>query len=126
MTQGEFAEWLRAEQTTVSSWERGRTEPSGPALIALCALLQLDPEAILHGTGFSIPDFHPPIPATLHDLDFYKDGKDGEKIKLTRIQVPRVVDHAKKLIRNFEAAEAEGLVRAAMKNGHRVWLIIES
>lgn len=85
----------------------------------------MEPEAILHGTAFSVPDFHPPIPVIQHDLDFYTDGKGGEKIKLSRIHVPRVVDRAKKQIRNFEPAEAEGLVRAAIRKGHRVWLIIE-
>jgi DNA-binding transcriptional regulator YiaG len=43
ITQARMAENLDVSQHTIQSWESGRTQPKGAALLALAALLKVDP-----------------------------------------------------------------------------------
>lgn len=59
LTQKELGEKLLTDQTTVSAWERGRSEKlAGPSLVALAMVLQTTPDALLTGVGWerAIPD----------------------------------------------------------------------
>ena len=49
LTQAQVAERLFTDQTTVSSWERGKAAPSGAALAAVCMLFGVDRKAIESG-----------------------------------------------------------------------------
>ena len=56
LTQKELGERLLTDQTTVSAWERGKSEKlAGPSLVALAMVLQTTPEAILTGIGWERP-----------------------------------------------------------------------
>lgn len=56
MTQAELGEKLRTDQTTVSAWEKNKTNLAGPSLVALAELLLTTPEALLTGEGFKVPE----------------------------------------------------------------------
>ncbi len=57
LTQKELGERLLTDQTTVSAWERGKSEKlAGPSLVALAMVLQTTPEAILTGVKWERPD----------------------------------------------------------------------
>jgi DNA-binding transcriptional regulator YiaG len=49
MTQADLAMRLFTDQTTISSWERGKAEPSGAALAALCLLFAVGRETVERG-----------------------------------------------------------------------------
>lgn len=51
LTQAKLAEVLLTDQTTVSSWERGKADPSGPALAALCRIFEIDRAVLETGKG---------------------------------------------------------------------------
>ena len=55
-TQYRLAEALGSNQRLVSHWERGVAKPSGAAMTAISSLLGITSEALLTGTGFTIPD----------------------------------------------------------------------
>lgn len=46
LTQAQVADRLFTDQTTVSSWERGKAAPSGAALAAVCMLFGVDRRSI--------------------------------------------------------------------------------
>lgn len=50
-TQAQVAKSLFTDQTTISAWERGKAEPSGAALAALCALFEVSRDYLESGKG---------------------------------------------------------------------------
>lgn len=54
-TQADLADRLRVQKATVSAWERGIASPNGISLIALAAVLNTTPEALLGEVRFTIP-----------------------------------------------------------------------
>ena len=54
-TQRELAALLHVPQASVSQWESGKAKPSGPVLAHLARVLGLTEEAIVQGTGFTLP-----------------------------------------------------------------------
>lgn len=56
-----LAEAVGVPQQSISSWERGLTEPSGPGMLTLTTVLGLTAVALKTGKGFTIPEA-PPAP----------------------------------------------------------------
>jgi transcriptional regulator with XRE-family HTH domain len=54
-TQSDLADRLRVKKATVSAWERELATPNGISLIALAAVLNISPEALLGEVDFTIP-----------------------------------------------------------------------
>ena len=54
-TQSDLAERLRVRKATVSAWEREVAQPNGISLIALAAVLNTTPEALLGKGPFTLP-----------------------------------------------------------------------
>lgn len=72
-TQGELADRLGTKQQLLSHWERGIAEPSAAAMASLCATLNVRPEAMTTGEGFSVPDMP-------EDLPIPPSGKRGGRV----------------------------------------------
>ncbi|WP_341482257.1 helix-turn-helix domain-containing protein [Geothrix paludis] len=56
MNQAGLAEVLGVPQQSISAWERGITEPSGPAMALLTATFKTTEEALRTGEMFEIPE----------------------------------------------------------------------
>ncbi len=54
-TQSDLADRLRVRKATVSAWERETAAPNGISLIALAAVLNTSPDALLGEARFTIP-----------------------------------------------------------------------
>ncbi len=63
-SQVSLAEAVGVPQQSISSWERGLTDPSGPGMLTLTTVLGVTAVALKTGKGFSIPDA-PPSPEGL-------------------------------------------------------------
>jgi transcriptional regulator with XRE-family HTH domain len=59
-SQATLATAVGVPQQSISSWERGLTEPSGPGMRMLTTALGVTAVALKTGKGFSIPDAPPP------------------------------------------------------------------
>lgn len=55
-SQVSLAEAVGVPQQSISSWERGLTEPSGPGMLMLTTVLGLTAAALRTGKGFAIPE----------------------------------------------------------------------
>jgi transcriptional regulator with XRE-family HTH domain len=58
-SQVSLAEAVGVPQQSISSWERGLTEPSGPGMLTLTTVLGVTAVALKTGKGFVVPDAPP-------------------------------------------------------------------
>jgi transcriptional regulator with XRE-family HTH domain len=58
-SQVSLAEAVGVPQQSISSWERGLTEPSGPGMLTLTTVLGVTAVALKSGKGFVVPDAPP-------------------------------------------------------------------
>jgi len=78
-----LAEAVGVPQQSVSSWERGLTDPSGPGMAMLTNVLGVTAAALKTGKGFTIPDAPPALEgrgAQLHGAEEgYVAVEDGTR-----------------------------------------------
>lgn len=117
-TQAQVAKRLFTDQTTISAWERGKAEPSGAALAALCALFEVSRVTLETGRGldraYPASSMGTKAPEGLRptfdpsDLD----GKPGA-----------LVDIATGQVRPATLAELKKALEAATKAKRPVWVV---
>lgn len=59
LNQAALAEAIGVPQQSISSWERGITEPSGPGMLMLTGFLGVTAVALVTGKGFTVPEARP-------------------------------------------------------------------
>lgn len=117
-TQAQVAKRLFTDQTTVSAWERGKAEPSGAALAALCTLFEVSRSALETGRGLD-KAYPMPLMGTKAAERFRPvfdplelDGKAGA-----------LVDIATGQVRPATLAELKKALDAAAKAMQPVWVV---
>lgn len=116
-TQEDLAQALKTDRQIVSYWERGISKPSRPAMQLLVRLFRLSAEALLVGTGFSIPD----LPEGDHAL-----GKESLREMLPASEIGKVLilgaESGKSKLTSFEQAIKR--LKVAETEGYMVWLVV--
>lgn len=77
-----LAEAVGVPQQSISSWERGLTEPSGPGMLTLTTVLGLSAEALKTGKGFVVPNAQPALEGRVgqpHGGEGYVAVEDGTR-----------------------------------------------
>jgi transcriptional regulator with XRE-family HTH domain len=125
LTQKELGERLLTDQTTVSAWERGKSEKlAGPSLVALAMVLQTTPEAILTGVKWERPGPSPTPTASDRAAEPYASDlvhlpaapKAGEAVWVSR-DAP---DHHQAMGNRMVQAE----LKKALGKGRPVWVVV--
>lgn len=124
-SQAQLASALGSNQRLVSHWERDVAKPSAAALSSLSNLLGLSVDALLEGSGFSIPD----VP----DLDSGGGCDSGRLLRLKAIArlVPEVPTGKVLVLRVNECrveadtvSSAARALRTGVQEGAEVILVI--
>lgn len=79
LNQAGLAEVLGVPQQSISSWERGITVPSGPAMALLTATFQTTEEALRTGEKFEIPEDLIPTNRTVERRGHLMAVEDGTR-----------------------------------------------
>lgn len=117
-TQVELGLALNTDQTTVSSWERERVQPSGPTLAALAGLFKTTPDALETGKRFNIPD-SPPLPG------------GAPKARMVELRDPedastQFLDLKSNVTRELQdPQEAILKIIQASREGKKIWVVVE-
>jgi transcriptional regulator with XRE-family HTH domain len=125
LTQKELGERLLTDQTTVSAWEKDKSQKlAGPSLVALAELLQTTPEALLTGVGFKVPEgpipTHKLVARVANEADIIPlppEPPEGHLawVEKTTPEQPHVLEG--------KAALAE--IKKALASGRKIWLVVK-
>jgi DNA-binding transcriptional regulator YiaG len=123
-SQGRLAQALGSNQRLVSHWERDIAKPSGAAMTAISSLVGMTTEALLTGTGFTIPD----IPAKVEGVAKETVAQYAALSKF----LPQAVGESVMLV-DINGYQAKPLnlqeaVRAlkTAKEDHEVWVVVRT
>lgn len=125
LTQQELGERLLTDQTTVSAWERGKSEKlAGPSLVALAMALQTTPVALLTGMGWerAIPDLPPgkanrAAESYAADLIHLPAAPSAGEAAWVRREAP---DHHVVM----KPREVQAELKKALRDGRPVWVVV--
>jgi len=124
LTQAELGEKLRTDQTTVSAWEKDKTNLAGPSLVALAELLLTTPEALLTGEGFKVPE----VPSSTQKL-VVRVGSEKRTVPLPPgppeghlAWVEKATPGRANVLGEKEALAA---LKKALATGRKIWVLVE-
>jgi transcriptional regulator with XRE-family HTH domain len=124
LTQREVGGLLRTDQTTISAWEKDKTNLAGPSLVALAELLQTTPEALLTGVGFHVPQ--EPVLAQKRGV---RVGHEKRTIPLPPEPLEGHLAWVEKTDpsqpRILENAEALKEIKRAIALKRKLWIVVE-
>jgi transcriptional regulator with XRE-family HTH domain len=125
LTQRELGEKLLTDQTTVSAWERGKSEKlAGPSLVALAMVLQTTPEALLTGAGWD---------RAVSGNSSDKANRAAEPYAADLIHLPAapsvgeamwVSREAPEHHQAMEPREVQAELKKALHDGRPVWVVV--
>lgn len=121
-SQEEMADALRVDQASISFWERDKIKPSGSAMVALAALFRTSVEALESGTGFVVPD-PPSRQPTPRRAD--REMPRSVSLPLGHEEPIQMVDLVNGSTRGKQLSEAMMDLAQAVKDGRKVWVVME-
>lgn len=115
-TQEDLADHLRVRKATVSAWERQIAQPNGISLIALAAVLNTTPEALLGEAPFTVP----PTLTGVADPTFsaYRLPQPMDPTQVLIVEAGSVQE-------SLAPSKLGARASAALKAGRQVWLVVE-
>lgn len=121
-SQEEMADALRVDQASISFWERDKIKPSGSAMVALAALFRTSVEALESGSGFVVPD-PPSRQPTPRRAD--REMPRSVSLPLGQADTIQMVDLVNGSTRCKQLSEAMMDLAQAVKDGRKVWVVME-
>ncbi|MBS1941285.1 MAG: helix-turn-helix transcriptional regulator [Bacteroidetes bacterium] len=118
LTQAQVAGRLFSDQTTVSAWERGKAEPSGAALAALCSLFEVSRTALETGRG--LDKAYPSAQTNSKAAEGFRPAFDPLELDG---KVGALVDIATGRVRPATLAELKKALDVAAKAKLPVWVV---
>ncbi|OQA38552.1 MAG: transcriptional repressor DicA [Acidobacteria bacterium ADurb.Bin340] len=121
-SQEEMADALRVDQASISFWERDKIKPSGSAMVALAALFRTSVEALETGTSFVVPDppSRQPTPRRAE-----REIPRSVSLPLGHEEPVQMVDLVNGTTRGKQLSEAMMDLAQAVKDGRKVWVVME-
>lgn len=118
LTQAQVAGRLFSDQTTVSAWERGKADPSGAALAALCSLFEVSRAALETGRG--LDKAYPTASTNSMAAEGFRLAFDPLELNG---KTGGLVDMATGQVRPATLAELKKALDAAAKAEQPVWVV---
>ncbi len=119
LTQQELSAALNTDQTIISTWERDKSRPSGPALAAIAYLFNVTPEQLSTGASFVLPpqESQPKGVTQVAFPDIVNLPRHPEGASAL------VLDLATNAQNAIEPYEALNEVMQTLQEGRRIWIV---